>query len=1180
MRLKLFLGLLVGAILAPTYVFATPQRIADQRNIIFDRIGSDQGLSQGIVTVLAQDPSGFVWVGTQEGLNRYDGFQFETYYHIEGDASSLSHDYVRALLFNDEEMWVASDGGLDLFDASLGVFSKMDIGQESEEKIAFSLLKHSSGDVWVGTAEGLVVISRDGSLSWRREFEVGNWRELLGAVRVLFEDSGGKVWVGTEQNGLFSVEPGGQLTRNLIVPDDANVRDIIEDKQGRFWIATFDSGVFRYNPMNSEIKSFSPKGLRNNSLASNRIRALLEDQDGQIWFGTDRGLHLWLGGDEFSRYVVDLSNPRSISDDAILELFQDKGGVIWVGTFNGISKWNASIEMFPYFRRPATEPGDAQSNNITSFADDGYGNVWIGTFAGLMQWDVELGELRSHDPENMNLIDQRVMSLAVVDQAVWTGTASSGVNVVEDGMVTQVYRHSPYDAESISSNAITRIYTDHQDRVWVATYGAGVNQYLGDGRFRRFPGEDAQFPDLRCMDIVEVENGEIWVSTQGGGVVILDPSSGDTRLLQHNPEDSSSLPSNEVLTLLPTKFGVWIGTVNRGLSFFDHKTESFVNFTKKDGLASDSVYGLLEDGERNIWISGGKGLSMYDPSRKKFARFDSSHGLQSSDFNSGAYARLSDGSLIFGGNNGFNAFYPDRIKLNSYVPPVHITNFKLFNESVLFTETLENLDEIQLSHDDSVVSFSFAALDYTAPAKNQYRYKLEGFDREWIQRSDNREATYTNLDSGKYVFRVQGSNNDGIWNERGASLSLIVHPAPWLTWWAYCMYIGLVALGFYLLFRINSGRLQREAERQYSEQLQLYIESLEEASDSILIADSEGVLIYANNTIVEGLNKSPSEVIGKSLWEVLFEDESDVLSAQRKLVEDGRFHGEVILADPTDEAKTHEVTIAAVQQSSSNKQAYVGISRDITQRKVAEVELEDYRKNLEHLVEERTAALQNEIAENKAIQVHLSDSLQEKELLIKEVHHRVKNNMQIISSLLSIQAEGAGDEVYSTLLNESQQRIKSMALIHETLYQSKDLLNIDFQEYIESLTNSLSRSYVIPGVSVYVDVKVENVLLDLETAVPCGLVINELVSNALKHAFQGKEGTGIISIDFVTNDCTYDLRISDNGVGLPPDFDIKKNTSMGLEIVTILTAQLEGALTAHNEDGAVFQIQFPRAAHV
>ena len=275
----------------------------------------------------------------------------------------------------------------------------------------------------------------------------------------------------------------------------------------------------------------------------------------------------------------------------------------------------------------------------------------------------------------------------------------------------------------------------------------------------------------------------------------------------------------------------------------------------------------------------------------------------------------------------------------------------------------------------------------------------------------------------------------------------------------------------------------------------------------------------------------------------------------------------------------HEVTIAAVQQSSSNELAYVGISRDITDRKITESQLEGYRKNLETLVEDRTKALQKEIAENKAIQVHLADSLQEKELLIKEVHHRVKNNMQVISSLLSIQAEGAADEIYSDLLNESQQRIKSMALIHETLYQSKDLLKIDFQEYIETLTTSLSRSYSVPGVSVHVDVNVDNVLLDLETAVPCGLVINELVSNSLKHAFRGKEGIGMIDIDFVTNDCHYDLRIADNGIGLPADFDPNKNISMGMEIVSILTSQLEGKLSARSEGGAVFEIKFPRVAH-
>jgi len=338
--------------------------------------------------------------------------------------------------------------------------------------------------------------------------------------------------------------------------------------------------------------------------------------------------------------------------------------------------------------------------------------------------------------------------------------------------------------------------------------------------------------------------------------------------------------------------------------------------------------------------------------------------------------------------------------------------------------------------------------------------------------------------------------------------------------------------------------------------------------------------MFANKTMAEELNRSQEELQGQPIWNVLFDDGADIEEAKSSLKGEGRYHGEVILVGSKGEPATHEVTIASVLQSSTSDLAYVGISRDVTERKKTESQLEDYRKNLERLVAERTEALQKEIAENKAIQVHLADSLQEKELLLKEVHHRVKNNMQVISSLLSIQAEGVEDALYASLLNESQQRIKSMALIHETLYQSKDLLKIDFHEYISTLTTSLSRSYSVPGVPVHVAVNVEDVALDLETAVPCGLIINELVSNSLKHAFHDQDEMGIISIDFVSSGCLYELKISDNGCGLPAGFDINKNVSMGMEIVSILTSQLEGRLDVCSEDGAMFHLSFPRRAHV
>ena len=436
--------------------------------------------------------------------------------------------------------------------------------------------------------------------------------------------------------------------------------------------------------------------------------------------------------------------------------------------------------------------------------------------------------------------------------------------------------------------------------------------------------------------------------------------------------------------------------------------------------------------------------------------------------------------------------------------------------------------------------------------------------------------TYTNLDPGQYTFRVRATNSDGVWSDQTVAVGLRVAPPLYATWWAYIGYCIFLVMLLTASYRQNSRKMSRIAEDSHRARLEKYVQTLEQATDAIAIASENGLIEYRNelfSTLFDSPTVSAEDgPVGGKLLETLFDSESDRAEVTARVAESGRFSTEV--ARELSVTKYYEISVARTEFQ--GVVTLIAIARDITQRKETERQLEHYSRNLEQLVDERTSKLEEEVDKSILHQKALENSLVEKELLIKEVHHRVKNNMQVISSLLSIQAEGAGDEVYSSLLNESQQRIKSMALIHETLYQSKDLLKIDFQEYIESLTNSLSRSYTVPGVSVFVDVTVENVLLDLATAVPCGLIINELVSNALKHAFHDKEETGIIDIDFVSTDCSYDLRIADNGVGLPSGFDLSKNTSMGLEIVTILTDQLEGTLSAYNDGGAVFQIQFPR----
>ena len=597
---------------------------------------------------------------------------------------------------------------------------------------------------------------------------------------------------------------------------------------------------------------------------------------------------------------------------------------------------------------------------------------------------------------------------------------------------------------------MSSLLQDSKGRIWIATYGGGLNKYVSEGRFRRYPGRSGEaydFPSYFLVDIEESLEGELWLASDGGGLIRFDPDSEEVQLLQHEENNQNSLSGNHIICLLQTSTALWVGTRDTGLNRY--ADGNWQHFNYRDGLPSNAIYGILEDEYQRIWISHSKGVSMYDPATDQFTNYTTIHGLQGNDFNNGALLKTRDGKLLFGGTNGFNIFDPADIHGNSHNPPVKLTSFTKFNKEVELDKATYKLDHIDLNHDDYVVGFEFAALDFTDPTKNQYRYMLEGFDREWVDANNIRQATYTNLAAGRYIFRVQGSNNDGVWNTEGLAISVNVAPPMWATWWALMLYVMLLLALIYVAAQTYRAKLHREEQRRYSEQL-------------------------------------------------------------------------------------------------------------------------------EKLVAERTGALETEISGHKTAQEELSRSLQEKEVLLKEVHHRVKNNMQVISSLLNIQADSVMDSRFVDLLTESQQRIKSMALIHENLYRSDSLLEIDFHEYIEMLANGLLRFYRFDNLSVQLELDVVDVYLDIDTAVPCGLIINELVSNSLKHAFEGRTGTGKISVSMVkTKDGDYCFSVADDGIGIPEGMNIEDSTSMGLEIVRILTEQLDGSWTYLNNNGTEFIIKFP-----
>jgi PAS domain S-box-containing protein len=1165
-----------SAVQQPTAAF----KLTDQPNLIFDRLSTGAGLSNAGVRVITQDQHGFIWIGTQEGLNKYDGYTFETFFHEPENTDSLSHHSVWDILSrSDGSLWVATNHGLNRYDEASRTFETVWLGLNENKKSARHnrikvLFEDSENRFWLGTELGLAQYLPGGDFVHYHHDASNPASVGAGPVRAIYEDSTGRLWVGSEQGGLNLFDPvDGSFTQ---FNDDSSIRSIIEDADGKIWVATFNRGIRVFDPGTREFSSISSQSPVPIPLLSGRTRVLFKDQNEQVWIGTDSGLYLYSRG-LFTLFANDPTDTQSLGNNTIVELFQDQGGVIWVGTYNGISKWNAKIETFPHFKHDASQRNGLLSNFITAFAETNAGDIWIGTFSGLNKWYSDNGTFARYAARDIGLSDGRVMSLAMHGDDLWVGTMFGGISVIRNDKVVSSFVHDPNDENSLGANPVSAMLTNSRGETWVTTYGGGLNKYLEDGKFQRYPKH--QNPDrhefLKTVDIVESGDGSLWVATDKLGVFVLDPETGDTRNIRHDPSDPNSLSSNNIGTMLATKTGVWIGTRDSGLNFYDITTNTITRRSRSHGLASDIVFGLLEDSIGRVWISGGQGLSVYDPGTDTFVLYNATHGLQNDDFNSGTVLELKDGSFLFGGGGGFNAFYPNNVIGNTYVPPLRITRFSKFNKRVFLPEPVFRSENIELAYNDSVIGFDFAAMDFTSPEKNRFRYFMEGFDKDWVEADGAHTVTFTNLDYGDYVFKVMGSNNDGVWNETGTSIKIKVNPPMWATWWAYLVYF-LVGVGvLYQTQKANETRLRRIAEKRYSERLQLYIESLEEATDCVLIADANHHLMYANTAIDSILGVTPSNAVGRSILCLLFSDPEDANLASTGLREHGRWHGEV-RTRKGDQYVTTDISIAAVRDDSDNETAYVSISRDITERKQTEAELEKHRLNLEWIVGERTVALKHEIAENKAVQVELANSLKEKELLLKEVHHRVKNNMQVISSLLNIQAETVGDEVFAGLLGESQQRIKSMAMIHENFYQSDNLSEIDFGDYINMLANSLHRFYAVKGEMVNLDIQVDNIALDLETAVPCGIIINELISNSLKHAFKGRESRGTVSVRFKNVDCSYILQIEDDGVGLPDGFTLDSSTSMGMEIVSILTQQLDGRLQYESANGAFFEISFPR----
>jgi len=805
---------------------AIPAGAASVRPIRFDHLSLAQGLSQSTVMDILQDRRGYIWLATEDGLDRYDGLSFQVYKHDPADAASLPSSFVWDV---DEDaagnVWVATTNGLAMWDrATDRVVREPKLDGHHIRVVRYDAKKNA---VWVGT--------RDSGVR-RLDLRTGAWTSFvhdpadpgsLGDDRIsaLYLDGKDRLWVGTE-GGLDRLD-GSRFTHfasgaaSSTSLSDGKVRAILQDDTGALWVGT-SNGLNRLDPATGRFEHFRHDASVPSSLGHDHVRAILQDADGRLWVGTNEGLDLFdPNRRSFAHYSQDPRIPSSLADDHVLSLAQDRGGVLWVGTrLGGVHKWNPLSWQFGHVAPDVDNPAGLGSGHVTSFSEDRAGRLWIGTYdAGLYVMERATGDMTAyrHDEKKVrSLGSDQVMALRHDHRGdLWIGTLDAGLNRfrARTGEFKR-YRSDPQHPEGLSSNGVTAIHEDRDGRLWLTTYGGGLERFDPETErfthFRYNPNDRSSLSGDRASSLAESPDGRLWVGTMEKGLNLLDPRSGRFERFEHRPGDPSSLSSDAIHTLfVDAAGGLWVGT-HGGLNHRAPGATSFETFTTRNGLPSDVVYGIRSDGHGRLWLSTNSGLSCFEPRTGRFTNYGVSDGLQASEFNFGAWYQSPSGELFFGGIYGFNAFMPDRLRRVSQAPPVVLTSVSVGHRPL--SGPADQIGQISLGFRDKVLGVEFAALDFTAPERNRFAYKLEGFDPEWVPLSSRRSVTYTNLNAGRYTFRLRAANSDGRWNDEGLSMGVDVAAAPWATRWAFGAYTMLLAGSILGMVRIQQRKFDREAE--------------------------------------------------------------------------------------------------------------------------------------------------------------------------------------------------------------------------------------------------------------------------------------------------------------------------------------------------------------------------------
>ncbi|OJJ21075.1 hypothetical protein BKI52_10920 [marine bacterium AO1-C] len=876
------------------------------QDINFSTINSSQGLSQNTVNCVLQDRRGFLWFGTGDGLNRYDGYQFKVYQHELDNKNSLSNNYILSL-YEDSKgyIWVGTfGGGLNRFNPDKEEFVRYEHKKGDVNSIASNdiraLYEDESGKIWLGLFGGIFSCLDPVTQKFKR-FPMDSRKGFpnLNRVLTLVPDHQQGFWVGMSKGLYYFDRKQGSYTKHFWIhkqgkmPDyrDNMVYNIFRDLKtpNILWLCTMKAGLVKFDTKTGQVvKRWEANPADNRALSTNSVKSFHQDRRGKYWVGTKKGFYRFIPEkNQFILYKSDLQDTRKISGTDIQRIFEDRAGTLWLCSYNqGVSYFNPYLQNFTYYA-----PIEKNISQVRSFCEDKEGNIWIGTKGGkigLTRFNRKDHSFKIFEPnaKNTQSIASREVNVLLtdVDGSIWVGTIGKGLDHYDPR--TGTFEHYPpniYDTMQIhlQSSHIGALYQDatKPDELWVGTRGHGLFKF--NTKLKKFTKEYSHRKSYNgtrighptVIVVTKDYRGNLWLATRNG-LSRLNTRKDVFTNYRHSADNKNSISGNYVSALYIDKNNImWIGT-HDGLNKLDLKRVykgqvQFKRYTRQQGLPGNVIHKIIEDDQGFLWLSTNKGLSRFDKKREDFKKYDAQDGLQSNEFSTNGGLLTKDGAILMGGINGFNLFYPNKVHKNTYPPPVVFTDFKIANQSVLVNKKgvlkspIWATDTLVLSPKDQVISFGFAALNYVLPRKNHYAVLLENYDQDW-QYQQQHTVTYTNLSPGTYILRVKAANKDGVWSKKEAKLIIIIEAPWWRTWWFYlaiAITVILGVLGGYYLIKQVINKREKLLEELLTNQFQHSNETPKQSTPADRIVTTQPKKLLKDQEEIEQLKQKLQEVV-------------------------------------------------------------------------------------------------------------------------------------------------------------------------------------------------------------------------------------------------------------------------------------------------------------------------------